>query len=138
MKIDIIDVLPSIVTAALIAIVITILLSLPADALLNPDAYEMNQCELIAKDYQIIYGGSLILIQPLKDNGAYNLGPYNGHMINKAYSKERGVYYIDWETQSYFKNETEILEWYMWNTNKSATIFNMNEDRIPFPFIWHY
>ena len=55
-----------------------------------------------------------------------------------AYNKERGTYYIDYMSQSYFKNESEILDWYMWGTNKKAVIFNMNDGGTPFPFVWHY
>ena len=119
--------------------VILLLYVMPADArLLQPDEYKEGQCELVAKEYQRIYGGSLIFIQPLKDNGAWDLGPYNGAFINMAYNKERGTYYIDYMSQSYFKNESEILDWYMWGTNKKAVIFNMNDGGTPFPFVWHY
>ena len=118
----------------IILLLVAILLTTPADALLSPDQYQSGQCELVAKDYQRVYGGYLIFIQPLKDNGAYDLGPYNGHMINKAYTKERGIYYIDYVSQSYFKNESEVLDWY----GGHAIIFNMNEGGTPFPFIWHY
>ena len=106
--------------------------------LLEPYQYKEGECELVAKDYQRIYGGSLIFIQQLKDNGAFDLGPYNGAFINKAYNKERGIYYIDYMSQSYFTNEYEILDWYRLNTNKKAVIFNMNDGGVPFPFIWHY
>ena len=106
--------------------------------LLQPYEYKEGECELVAKEYQKIYGGSLIFIQPLKDTGAWDLGPYNGAFINKAYNKERGIYYIDYMSQSYFTNESEILEWYMLNNNKKAIIFNMNDGGTPFPFIWHY
>lgn len=105
--------------------------------LLQPYEYKEGECELVAKEYQKIYGGYLIFMQPLKDNGEYDLGSYNGAFINKAYNKERGIYYIDYMSQSYFKNESEILD-YMWNTNKKAVIFNMNDGGTPFPFIWHY
>lgn len=98
---------------------IILLYAVPIDArLLQPYEYREGECELVAKEYQKIYNGSLIFIQPLKDNGAYDLGSYNGAFINKAYNKERGIYYIDYMSQSYFKNESEILYWYMWNTNK--------------------
>ena len=116
------------------------LLTMTVDArLLQPYEYKEGECELVAKEYQKIYGGFLIFIQPLKSNGgAWDLGPYNGAFINKAYNKERGVYYIDYVSQSYFTNESEILDWYMWRTGKNAVIFNMNDGGTPFPFIWHY
>ena len=106
--------------------------------LLQPYEYKEGECELVAKEYQRIYNGSLMFIQPLKDNGAWDLGPYNGVFINKAYNKERGIYYIDYMSQSYFANESEILGWYILMTNKKAVIFNMNDEGVPFPFIWHY
>ncbi len=122
-----------------IILVVLLLYVIQVDArLLQPDGYKEWQCELVAKEYQRIFGGSLIFIQPLRDNGAWDLGPYNGAFINKAYNKERGIYYIDYVSQSYFKNESEILDWYMWRTNKKAVIFNMNDGGTPFPFIWHY
>ena len=123
-----------------ICIILAILLyTTTVDArLLQPYEYNEGECELVAKEYQKIYNGSLIFIQPLKDNGAWDLGPYNGAFINKAYNKERGIYYIDYILQSYFTNESEILDRYMANTGKKAVIFNMNGGGTPFPFIWHY
>ena len=41
--------------------------------------------EELIKITEDIYGGYLMFIQPLKDNGVYDLGPYNGTFINKAY-----------------------------------------------------
>lgn len=110
-----------------------------ADAkLLSPWEYGDNQCELIAKDYQREYGGALILIQPLKDNGAFDFGPYNGHFLNNAYDKEIGTYYIDYQSQSYFNNTNDALDWYFIMTNKKAIIYNVNEQHPPFSIIWHY
>lgn len=60
---------------------VLILFSLPTNAIKPPDKYGDNECELIAKDYQEEYGGSLIFIQPVKDSGAWDLGPYNGHFL---------------------------------------------------------
>lgn len=122
-----------------IILMIILLYTIPIDAkLLEPYQYKEGECELVAKEYQKIYGGSLIFIQPLKDDGGYDMGPYNGAFINKAYNKEIGIYYIDYMSQSYFKNESEILDWYEWRTDKKAVIFNMNDGGTPFPFIWHY
>lgn len=122
-----------------IILVVLLLYVMPTDAkLLESYQYKEGECELVAKDYQKIYNGSLMFVQPLKDNGAYDLGPYNGAFINRAYNKERGIYYIDYMSQSYFKNESEILDLYMMITNKKAVIFNMNDGGTPFPFIWHY
>lgn len=104
----------------------------------SPWEYGDDQCELIAKDYQREYGGSLIFVQPLKDNGAFDLGPYNGHILNKAYDKDTGVYYIDYQSQSYFNNTDEILNWYYMMKGNKAVIYDMNEQHPPFSIIWHY
>ena len=97
-----------------------------------------NDCEKLAKDYQDDYGGYLIFIQPLKDNGAYDLGAFNGHWLNKAYNKERGVYYYDLQTGNYFKSESEILDWYELATNKNAVLSNVNQGGVPFAIRYHY
>jgi len=97
-----------------------------------------NDCEWLAKYYQDGYGGYLIFIQPLKDNGAYDLGAFNGHWLNKAYNKERGIYYYDSQTDNYFKSESEILDWYELATNKKAVLFNVNQGGVPFAIRYHY
>lgn len=97
-----------------------------------------NDCEKLAKDYQNEHGGYLIFIQPLKDNGAYDLGEYNGHWINQAYNKDRGVYFYDSQTDNYFNSSSDVLDWYEWTRNKKAEIFNYNKGEVPFAIIWHY
>lgn len=108
-----------------------LLFALPASA-------SLNDCEKLAKDYQDKHFGDLIFIQPLKDNGAYNLGEYSGHWLNKAWTKERGNYYYDSETDNYFKSESEVLDWYEWYNNKQAAIFNINQGGAPFAIKYHY
>ena len=96
-------------------------------------AEDSNQCELIAKDYQREYGGSLVLIQPLKDNGAYDLGRYSGHWINHV-----GIDYIDHGTGISFMTKDNVLEWYEWQTGRTAVLFDLGEKRPPFPIRWNY
>lgn len=107
-------------------------------SVINTVGAEENDCEKEAKDYQNKHYGDLIFIQPLKPNGAFDFGEYNGHWINKAYNKDRGIYYYDVESQNYFKSESEVLEWYEWYTNKQAVLFNVNQGGVPFPIKYHY
>jgi len=97
-----------------------------------------NDCEKLAKDYQKEHGGYLIFIQPLKDNGAYDFGAYNGHWINKAYNKKLGVYYYDSQMDNYFKTDLEVLDWYELTRNKKAELFNVNRGGVPFAIRYHY
>lgn len=122
----------------IVLLLILIELTVPVSALKEPWQYKEGECELVAKEYQKIYGGYLIFVQPLKDNGAFDLGPYNGWFLNKAYNKERGIYYIDYMNQIYFNNTQEILEFYYRTQGKDAIVYNMNDGGVPFPFIWHY
>lgn len=115
-----------------------LLITFPVDALKSPDQYGDNECELVAKDYQDIYGGYLIFIQPIKDDGAWDLGPYNGHFLNLVWSKELGSYYIDYQSQTLFKTEDDVLDWYYIMKGKKAVLFNVNKEHPSFPIIWHY
>lgn len=91
-------------------------------------------CEKQAKEYREIHGGDLIFIQPLKDNGAFDLGEYNGHWMNKAYSKERGFYYYDVESTSYFEDDISQIQYrYYVNTHKKVVVYNVNQEVVPFP-----
>ena len=90
-------------------------------------------CEQYTREYRQTHGGSYVFIQPLKDNGAYDTGEYNGHWLNKAYSVTRGVYYFDATYLLYFKNTSEISVWYKNETGKYSQIFDMSEKRTPFP-----
>lgn len=120
-------------------LVILAILTVSVNAKLEePWKYKEGECELVAKEYQRIYGGYLIFIQPLKENGAFDIGPYNGAFINKAYNKDRGIYYIDYMSQSYFNNTNEILDWYYKITGKRSVIYNINEEHLPFVMIWYY
>src|SRR3990170_2626665 len=94
---------------------------------------DLNDCELLAKNYQREHYGSLVFIQPLKDNGAFDLGAYNGHWLNKAWNKEHGVYYYDVQDDLYFHTKAEVLDWYEWMTGKKAIVYNIQEGEVP-PF----
>ncbi len=121
-------------------LILLLLLSLISSvhALKQPYDYDDNQCELIAKDYQDKYYGDLIFIQPLKDNGAYDLEDYNGHWINKAWNKEIGIYYIDYKSQIYFYTIEEVEDWYEWTRGQKAEVFNINQEGAPFGIRYHY
>lgn len=122
----------------IVLLLILIELIVPVNALKEPWQYKEGECELVAKEYQKIYGGYLIFVQHLKENGAFDLGPYNGWFLNKAYNKERGIYYIDYMNRIYFNNTQEILESYYRTKGNDAIVYNMNDGGVPFPFIWHY
>jgi len=121
-----------------ILVLILLVFVLPVNALKQPYDYEDNQCELIAKDYQDIFYGDLIFIQPLKDNGAYDFGAYNGHWINKAWNKELGIYYIDYGSQTYLYTIEEIKQWYEIYSGKKSEVFNINQGEAPFAIRYHY
>jgi len=108
-------------------------------ALKQPLEYGINQCELIAKDYQNIYGGSLVWIQPLKDNGAYDLGEYNAHIINRVYIYNEGIIYIDYQSGFSGHNLSDVGNWYeVYSGNNAFMIFELYKERPPFPMWWHY
>ena len=117
---------------ALVGLSIAILVT-PSSALKAPNEYGTNQCELIAKDYQNVYGGSLIWIQPLKDNGAFDLGEYNAHIINKV-----GNNYTDYQTGFTTKSLNSVQMWYEWEFGKKAVIYDLSNERPEFGMVWHY
>ena len=76
---------------------------------------EMNNCEELAKEYLILHGGSMVFIQPILSNGAYDLGRYSGHWINSVYNKDikaQGRYYYDVYSGSIMLTEEEVKDWY--------------------------
>ena len=99
---------------------------------------EANDCEKLAKDYQAKYGGDFILVQPLKDNGAFDLGQYNGHWINKAWNKEVGTYYYDAQNNVYYSSSQSVELSFEGYWNKDVVVLNYNKGEIPFALIWHY
>jgi hypothetical protein len=103
-----------------------------------PELYGENQCELIAKDYQNEFGGSLIWIQPMDKQGNFIHGIYYAHIINRAYNKERGIYYVDWYAQTYFNNTQEIHDWYKHIFSLDNEVFDLSIKRPEFGLIWNY
>lgn len=104
-----------------------------------PSEYGYNECELIAKDFRKEFGGSLVFIQPLKDNGAYDLSDYGGHIINKKYiSGNKQEFFFDWGSQRIFSSKAEILNFWKDFTGKDVEVFELDKERPPFAIIWHY
>ncbi len=110
----------------------------PVSALKLPSEYGDEQCELIAKDYQREFGGDLIFVQPLKENGAYDLGEFKGKWLNRAWNKNQGSYYVDWESQTYFQSIEAIKDWYYFYEGQKAEVFNLNQGGVPFGLVYHY
>ncbi len=111
-----------------------------ASALKQPEEYGEDQCELIAKDFQKKFGGSLIWIQPIDESGAYILEDYSAHILNKVYmSGNNDYFYIDWKTQSIIKGtERDLKIWYWGMKQKESEIFDLSEKHPPFSIIWRY
>lgn len=114
-------------------------------ALKLPSEYEDGQCELIAKDFQKEFGGSLVWIQPLIENGAYEfeseeLGIYNAHILNKIYiSGNKNYYYIDWYSQSIIGTTKEdVKNWYKGWTFKNSQVWDLEYERPSFNIKWRY
>jgi len=106
--------------------------------LIIPAHAEVNDCEKLAKDYQRSYGGDLVLIQPLKDNGAYDLGEYSGHWMNRAWNKQLGNYYYDPQENTYYSSIDGIKIFYADLWDRDVVVFNYNKGGVPFGIIWHY
>lgn len=99
-----------------------------------------NDCEQLAKEFQKVYGGDLVLVQPLKDNGAYDLGKYNGHWINQIYLKGIGIVFydpVDKNLYSQGKIET-VKRDFEQKWNKRVEVLNYNKGEIQFAIYWHY
>lgn len=123
---------------ALIAF-ICLIIACPVFAMKPASEYGDNQCELIAKDFQKEFGGSLVFIQPLKDNEAYDLCNYCGHRMNKKYiSGNAQEYYFDWQAQRIFSSPDEIKNWWFELTGQKIEIFELDREVLPFGIIWHY
>jgi len=105
-----------------------------------PETYGLNECELIAKNFKDEFGGSLIFIQPLKENGPYDLSDYGGHLINKKYiSGNEQNFYFDWGNQKIFSSLTEAEIWYEdIYYGRKVEVFDLSSEHPPFSIIWHY
>ena len=106
--------------------------------LLAPEQYPEGTCELAAKEYQKVSGGDLIFVQPLKEDGSFDLGDYKGTWMNKAWDKSRGTYYINYPDKSYFNRTQDIVAYYKSFAKKDVVVYNLNEVHPPFSIIWHY
>lgn len=101
--------------------------------------YRYNECELIAKDFQKEFSGSLVFIQPLKSNGAYDLCDYCGHWINKKYiSGNKQEFFFDWSSQRIFSSENELKNFWKDSTGNDVEIFELDTERPPFALIEYY
>jgi hypothetical protein len=108
-------------------------------AMKQPSEYGANQCELVAKDFQKEFGGSLVFIQPLKSNGDYDLCDYCGHWINKKYiSGNKKEFYFDWQHQKIFNSKEEIKSLFHDNLSIDVEIFDLSKEYPPFAINWHY
>ena len=106
-------------------------------ALKQPDEYDINQCELIMKDYRAQYGGNYVFILPHDERGVRDFS-IPGHWINRAYSEDLGTYYIDYETQTYFQNVTEVSDWYRIQTGRRNSVYDYAVSRPGFGMQWNY
>jgi hypothetical protein len=108
-------------------------------ALAMQEWYGTNQCELVAKDFQNEFGGTLVFIQPLKENGAYDFCDYCAHWMNKKYiSGNEKEFFFDWQSQKIFSSQTEIKDWWFESTGQKAEIFELDRGNPPFAMNWHY
>ena len=121
---------------ALIAFIGLVLASVSplSSAMKQPGKYEANQCELVAKDFQKEFGGSLVFIQPLRADGSYDLCDYCGHWINKKYvSGNQKEYFFDYGLQKIFSSKNELKNQY-----GNVAIFELDKEHPPFAIIYHY
>lgn len=119
-------------TAQLIFILLIIMLP-TASGMKQPNEYSSTECELIAKDYQREHGGSLVWIQPLKPNGAYDMGEYSSHILNKV-----GNEYIDYGWEYRTTDINSVREVYKMATGKDSQVWDLSQSRPRFRLIWHY
>lgn len=108
-----------------------------ANSLKEPYEYGNNECELIMKDYQAVYGGNFVFIMPHDESGSRDFSVL-GHWVNRAYSEERGIYYIDYESQTYFNDIEEISEWYKMRTGRRNRVYDYSHWAPPFSIRWYY
>lgn len=121
-------------------ILFALISSVQAGYLKLPSEYGNQECELISKDFQKDFGGSLVFIVPLEDNGAFVEGDYAGHFLNKIYIKgNKDYFYFDWQSQSIFTSKQEVRDWYISMTfYNDAIVYDLSYERPPIPIRWHY
>ncbi len=98
-----------------------------------------NTCELTARQFQNVYGGDLVFLQPLDSTGNYDFGDYNGHWINYVwYEPFNRSYYIDYVNQRVFNTKDEVIQFEKKTTGANYVLYDVNTETIPFPIIYHY
>ncbi len=111
----------------------------PKYPLLEYWRYPNNTCELAAMQFQKVYGGDLIFLQPLNSGGSYNFGPYKGHWINYVwYEPFNRSYYIDYVNQRVFNTKDEVTQFEKKSTGTDYVLYDVNKETVPFPIIHHY
>jgi hypothetical protein len=120
-------------------LLVSVLISPVATAMKPAEEYDSSQCELIAKDFQREHNGSLIFMQPLKQNGAWDLGAYNGHFINLYYNySQKKELWIDYGNDLSFNSSQEAEDFFELIVGKDYVLFDMGKEHPPFPMIWRY
>lgn len=124
----------------LILILFILILLCPMAICMKPALeYGINECELIAKDFQQEHWGSLIFMQPLKSNGAWDLGEYNSHFINRYYNNsQKKELWIDYGNNLTFNSSREAEDFFEMIWNKDYVLFDMGKEHPPFNMVWHY
>ena len=118
-----------------------ILISISSAQIMSATPYTGLNCEPLAKEYQRNvpqnYSVQLVWIQPLKDNGAFDLGEFNAHIINKVWDTTN-TYYFDPSTNERYNSIEEVMANYNSREQRKAVIYNVNEVHPPFALWWHY
>lgn len=124
-----------------IAFIWLVIASIPVQAqLLKPEQYKEGQCELIAKDFQKEFGGSLVLLVPTQ-NGNPITGDTIGHFVNKLYIKgNKKYFYFDWASQSIFRSRYDVERWYynMTDVGTGVTSYDLSYEYPPGGISWRY
>jgi hypothetical protein len=78
-------------------------------------------------------------MQPLKPNGAWDLGAYNGHMINRYYNHSlKKEIWVDYGNNLTFNSSHEAEDFFEMVWDKDYVLFDMGKEHPTFPMIWHY
>ena len=118
---------------------IWLIIACPVFAMKPASEYGYNECGLIAKDFQRENYGSLIFIIPLKPSGAFEMGAYAGHMMNRYYNySQKKVIYVDYQNNLTFNNTKEIRQFWIDIINKDVKIYDLGQEHPPFAINWHY
>ena len=118
------------------SLALLLLILVPSGYAMKPAwEYGDNECQKIAIQYQKEFGGSLIWIQPIDEQGNAILSEYGAHVINRVYdpvSKE--MRYVDWGMKSNTRADYEIR---LLN-DMPARAYDLSIERPEFGLIWHY